>query len=244
VQGLGFADLLVEFDPRQRKGALESLLDRVAALLGRPRMDRSQLERYLRAMEAPARAASPRALIRRHTGLSAEALAAQLERLLDVRDRRWRLKDYAQCFVGREAVSTIAKLFDCARDDAVAVGRALGEMGLVSHVMHEHEFADEELFFRLAWSEVLDAMDLGRMHQTLLNPKRVPVADRSWRGRSYPQCWVGEEAVNALAGGHSLSRIQATLALQRLMQLGLFEHVVREQPFIDGEFFYRHLGAA
>jgi hypothetical protein len=241
LRQLGFADLINDLEAPEGPGALAPLLDRAAALLGRPPLDREAAARYLRTMNIVQDPRTPRALIRRRTGLSAEAWAAQLQRALDIRDRSWRLKDYPQCFVGREAVAVIAAAHGVKREQAVPLGQALVDLGLAYHVVHEHPFADEDFFYRLAWSEVLDGIDLALVYRTVTEARRVPVADRSWHGRTFQQCWVGEQAVDALCGALSLSRLQATLAMQRLMQLGLVEHVVRERPFLDGEFFYRHL---
>jgi hypothetical protein len=242
AQQLGFADVISDLQATEGTGSLAALLERTAGLLGLQGVDRGEIARYLRVLNSAPDARAPRALIRQRSGLGAEALALQLTKLLDVKDRRWRLREFAQCFVGREAVAALSQRFACTREEAVAVGQALVELGLVFHVAHEHPFRDEELFYRLAWSEELDdRVDLGLVHRTLLDEARVPVADRAWHGRTYAGCWVGEQAVAATAAAHGLSRLQASLVLQRLMNLGLFEHVVQERPLIDGEFFYRHV---
>jgi len=242
AQQLGFVDVISDLRAAEGTGTLAALLERTAGLLGLDRVDRDEIARYLRVLNSAQDARAPRALIRRHTGLGAEALALQLTQLLDVKDRRWRLREFAQCFVGREAVDTISRRYACRREEAVAVGQALVELGLVFHVVHEHPFRDDDLFYRLAWAEDLDRVDLGLVHGTLLDRARVPVMDRAWHGRTYNGCWVGEQAVGATAAAHGLSRVHASLVLQRLMNLGLFEHVVQERPLIDGEFFYRHVG--
>ena len=47
------------------------------------------------------------------------------------------------------------------------------------------------------------------------------------------------EAVDALVARHGLPRLEAWLALHRLMQFGLVEHVTQARPFIDGDYYYR-----
>jgi hypothetical protein len=84
------------------------------------------------------------------------------------------------------------------------------------------------------------------------------IRDRTWRLTTYPHCFVGseavqlivaawrctrEEAVDLLCKRHHIER-EAWLTMHRLMQFGLFEHVVRERGLIDGEFFYRFAGSA
>ena len=67
-----------------------------------------------------------------------------------VRDRRWRLRKYKQCF---EATETVGRLVAdgraASRKDAVAALRRAVESGLVQHVAAQHHFEDAYLFFRL-----------------------------------------------------------------------------------------------
>lgn len=56
---------------------------------------------------------------------------------------------------------------------------------------------------------------------------------------SYPDCFVGREAVDWLAHEAGLSREDAVIGGEVLRILGVFDHVVKDQPFRDGRFFYR-----
>lgn len=180
-----------------------------------------------------------RAHIRAVTGLAAEAWGRELPRQLPVADRRWRMRLYPDCLVGREVVDEWVRRYGLARGEAVVLGRAAVMLGLVRHVAAEHDFEDEELFYELLDPAEGSELPLAPLCARLIGPGGVAVADRSWHGRSYPRCWVGSEAVDLLVAQYRLKRSQARLALQRLMQLGYFEHVVQEQPLHDGLFFYR-----
>ncbi len=242
VQRLGFADLMPEFDALDCEGGLRAALDRVARELALAPPSPAELVRYARVMNGVRDTGSPRAVIRALSGLSAEALAALLDRSLDITDRTWRLQRFPQCFVGSEAVAWLARHFKRSAAEALALGQALMALGLLAHVAHEHPFLDDTLYYRLAVSAAADALDLGDVLTALTGRDGVPVADRSHLGKLYPRCWVGSEAVDHLVTRHGLQRHDAWLLLHRLMQFGLIEHVTHARPLIDGNFYYRCTG--
>jgi hypothetical protein len=237
AKALGFADLLPEFDARDPEGGLRVALDTLARGLNLPPLAPADLALYVRAAAISVEPGAPRALIRALTGLSAERLTGLLAAKLDIADRSYHLKKYDHCFVGGEAVARIARRFKLPLAQALAIGRALGALGLLHHVEHKHEFANGNLFFRLAHSAAADAVDLGQAMAVLQG--NVSIADRVHLGTSYRGCWVGADAVDLLCARYALARHEAHLVLQRIMQFGLFEHVADRQSFIDGNFFYR-----
>jgi hypothetical protein len=239
VQSLGFADLYPEFSNADSAGSLGQALQ----ALGTP-IAPAELARYMGALGKDANAPSPRTRLRQLTGLSAEALAQRLQGLLDIRDRTYRLKTYPQCFVASEAVHGIAQAFGCSPAQAVAIGRDLGALGLLEHVTHDHAFGDADLYFRLCVSDTVDRLPLGEIDAELRSPRGVAVADRSYLGRSYPQCWLGSEAVDWVSARYRLGRHDAWMVLQRLSQFGLLEHVVQEHDIKDRAYFYRFIAPA
>lgn len=239
VRSLGFADLVPEFDARDCEGQLRTTLDAVAATLSMPALPPVELARYARVMNPDLDRSSPRAVIRALTGLSAEGLATLLSRSLDVEDRSYRLQSYPRCFVGAEAVAWMGRHLHRSAAEAVALGQALGTLGLLVHVTHDHPFLDDQLFYRLAWSEGAERPALGAVFESLRGRDGVHVATRIHRGRSYEDCWIGAEAVAWIAERYTLPRLDAWLALHRLMQFGLVEHVTQARPFIDGDYYYR-----
>lgn len=239
MRELGFADLLPELDAQDCEGRLREALDWAARHTGLAPLPPPELARFAKAGAPAAEAAAPRERIRRATGAAAEAWVEQLGDWLDIQDRRWLLTTYPSCFVGREAVSRIAAGLSCSRDEAVALGQALLELGLVVHVMQEHPFLDDDFFYRLAWPERPPAVSLAAAWDTLSLPGGLQAATRRYLGKAYADCWIGQQAVDLLCQRHHISRLEAWLLLHRLMQFGLFEHVTRDRPFVDGEFFYR-----
>ena len=81
---------------------------------------------------------------------SLENMAKAFRGCVELKDRRFRLKTYKQCFVGSEAVDILVqtRLVET-RKDAVEFGRTLmRELGLFQHVTGDHSFLDEPKFYR------------------------------------------------------------------------------------------------
>ena len=245
VQSLGFANLLPEFDAMDCEGSLRTALDAVARQFGIAPLAPAELTRYARVLNDERAASSPRTTIRALAGTSAEDFAALLNRSLDIQDRSYQLQRFPRCFIGSEAGEWIASHLRRSRADAVAVGQALAALGLLVHVTHEHPFLDDRLFYRLAVSEAADRVPLGNALDALRGREGlpgVPIADRSYLGKTYTQCFVGSDAVHLLCERHGLARHDAWIVLHRLAQFGLLVHVTLSRPFIDGAFFYRFAG--
>lgn len=239
VQSLGFADLFSEFSSMDWAGDLSRALKSIHALFSRPSIAPAELARYLKVLAEEPKASTPRERLRRQSGLSAEALALKLASLLDIRDRTYRFKTYPQCFVGAEATTVMAKALGCSAEQAVSIGQDLGTLGLLAHVTHDHDFKNENLYFRLAVSEVADRLDLGKVYAELSGEQGIPVADRPYLGKIHPQCWIGSEGVDWLCARYKVSRHEAWIVLQRFAQFGLLEHVLQEHDIQDSEYFYR-----
>mmetsp|Transcript_4592 Transcript_4592/g.6135 ORF Transcript_4592/g.6135 Transcript_4592/m.6135 type:complete len:646 (-) Transcript_4592:91-2028(-) len=82
------------------------------------------------------------------------SLLEKLRSVVELKDRRYRLSTYKNCFVGSDAVSQMVKIGLAEnREEAVKVGQALLEVGEVNHVTRDHEFKDEALFYRFTEDE-------------------------------------------------------------------------------------------
>lgn len=81
---------------------------------------------------------------------AAKGMAAAIE----VKDRKHRLKTYEQCFLGTDAVRHLVSV-GAAEDEegAVAIGQRMLENGLLHHVVREHDFKNEPLFYRFREAE-------------------------------------------------------------------------------------------
>jgi small-conductance mechanosensitive channel len=79
---------------------------------------------------------------------AAKQLAASGE--IAIRDRRHLLRVYRNAFVGREAVDWLTSRFGLTRAEAVELGERWVELGLVRHVLDEHGFRDEPLYYQVS----------------------------------------------------------------------------------------------
>jgi hypothetical protein len=66
----------------------------------------------------------------------------------------------------------------------------------------------------------------------------VEVKDRKYHNKTYEKCFVGSEAVDWLQKHLGISRSEAESYGQALIDDDWMHHVVRQQPFRDGYFFY------
>ncbi len=67
---------------------------------------------------------------------------------VEIRDRRYRLNTYHNCFVGQELVDWLMKNYGYIREEAIELGQILIEKKIIHHVTDQHPFMDEYLFYR------------------------------------------------------------------------------------------------
>ena len=100
--------------------------------------------------------------------LTDEPTAAEIKELvvqmrgpegIDIRDRRFGLRLYQQCFVGSDAVQWFMQQQLASREEAIRLGQLLLERGMIHHVTDEHPFKDAHLFYRFFVDEALVGVD-------------------------------------------------------------------------------------
>jgi sensor c-di-GMP phosphodiesterase-like protein len=168
---------------------------------------------------------------------------------VDVRDRRWRLRLYPQCFVGREAVDWIVQREGVTRAKAVRIGRRLVALGLMAHVAAEHDFEDADLFyvFTDATGELAQQQnDLQReVEQSLRALARGDAVSGLHLGTHvrgvavHCKCFTGAEMAGWLGKRWGLTTEQATAVGTQLMRQGVLRHVFDDRPFAVGSDLYR-----
>lgn len=172
--------------------------------------------------------------------LTTDQLHTELRRAVPSKDRRYRLKNYRICFVASDAVTWLAERLGVTRQQAVSVGRLLQAERRLYHVLHEHDFADDYLFFRYSGDPaLLDGVNLKQIMHRLRAPGGLDIETREWHGKRYPQCFPGHHFVERLGALFPLGVEECAAIGQWLIDLGITHHVADEHPFIDGEFFYR-----
>ena len=79
-------------------------------------------------------------------------LKSRIMRLLNIQDRRYHLRQYKKCFVCNELIDSMVRYkIVKTREDGVVLGVALQkQLKLWRHVLDDHDFSDNYLFFRLS----------------------------------------------------------------------------------------------
>ena len=82
--------------------------------------------------------------------ISLKQLAVQMrsQNGVEIKTRRYKLKLYQRCFLGNEAVTWLSEKTKLSRKDTVKLGQKMIDKGFFHHVVDEHQFKDEELFYR------------------------------------------------------------------------------------------------
>lgn len=74
------------------------------------------------------------------SGFDFDEFVSVFKRNVSVKDRRWRLQTYKDCFVGAEAVQwMVTSGAASTREDAVKLGSLMQEAGLIEHCVRDHE---------------------------------------------------------------------------------------------------------
>ena len=67
---------------------------------------------------------------------------------IEIKDRRYKLTNYPQCFVGSEVVEWIEKKYLLSKSEAIRLGQELMDLKIIHHVTDDHEFKSSYLFYR------------------------------------------------------------------------------------------------
>lgn len=173
------------------------------------------------------------------------ALAAQMRSGggVDVRDRMFRLQRYRRCFVGSEAVDWLIRQRRLTRPQAVRLGRRLIAHGLIRHVVDEHDFEDDALFY--TWCEASDAAtetampDAGELRAALCAADGPPLAEHHRALVTHHRCATGREIGDWIAARYGVDPATATQWASHLMRRGALRHVFDAKPFVADRTLYR-----
>jgi hypothetical protein len=161
---------------------------------------------------------------------------------LDIRDRMFHLRTYKECFVGREAVDWIVLHQRVSRVEAVRLGQRLVALGLISHVVTEHDFEDAELYYRLA-SPAVANLTAGPAAADLRDAFRgvdgVRMCDHVRGLIRHRDCVTGVAVVDWFVATYRVQRSTAVQWAATLMRQGALRHVFDDRPFRDDRTLYR-----
>ena len=73
---------------------------------------------------------------------------------VSIKDRRFQFKLFKNVFLGSEAVEWLMINERATREEAILMGELMLQQGIIHHVLDEHDFKDEPLFYRFYNDEV------------------------------------------------------------------------------------------
>lgn len=155
--------------------------------------------------------------------------------------QQYRLKSYEECFSGTQLIEASAAHWQTTPERATELAIWLADAGFIYQVAGEPGFDEPEQLYRLSWpSEKLKPIRLLKALARMIDPiQGVTVADRNFRTRRYPQCFVGTEAVDWLRTTVGVGHADAVTFGRTLGNLRLVRHVYDEHYFVDQDYFYK-----
>jgi Protein tyrosine and serine/threonine kinase/Domain found in Dishevelled, Egl-10, and Pleckstrin (DEP)/Leucine rich repeat len=77
------------------------------------------------------------------------SLMSQMNLKSIIKDRKWRFRKYRSCLVGKKVVKYLLESgIAVDKFEAIAIGQMMMRVGYLEHVVQEHDFKDEFLFYR------------------------------------------------------------------------------------------------
>lgn len=170
-----------------------------------------------------------------------DAVAKHMMNNLELKDRTYCMKVYKHVFTGKDAVKFMVER-GYAKDvaDAVALGQRLQKKDVIYHVANERDFLDADYFYTFKDDRLLGVDDDYIKAVADQMQKSIEIKDRSYRMKSYKQCFVGMDAVRFLVShGYARNVEAAELVGNRMMKMGIFRHVAGLTVFENGDLYYR-----
>ena len=246
----GIASLLPGSTVAAWQESLAPVLERVLAAVGRDRIKPQRLEAFLGVLiqsgDEPRAGTVKDAYVDSYhlerQGVNAQKALEALQQPggLPVQERSYRGRTYRECFVASEALDWLVARFGMRRATALRTCTFLWRTGRIHHVLRQAPFDDGHFFFRFSGRRAeLDRVHLGQVEAAMRSPGGVAISERTYLARTYPRCFVGAEAVDWLMQHYGLPLGAAETVGQRLLELGVFHHVVDEHGFVEGKLYYR-----
>jgi Domain found in Dishevelled, Egl-10, and Pleckstrin (DEP) len=244
----GAVDLFGRVSHLRVGGSMRPVMDVVSQIF-RTEHDSARVDDYIRGMHGALNDDADECAVLQNAWKRLEAAgqppAMIAEEMIDsgrveVRDRRYRLKLYPNCFLGSEAVDWISRHLSVGRAQAENVGNLLMKLGYFYHVAKDQPLKDGEFYYRYSAPEgALGLLDIDLVMAESRELRGFDSQDRRWRGMSFPRCFVGSEAVDWLSSFYGIERNEAICLGQVLYDLYHFRHVADEHDFVDHDYFYR-----
>lgn len=159
---------------------------------------------------------------------------------LNIGDRQYHLKNYDRCFIGQEAVQWFQKKLSLSESDAIQLGQRLLNGRWIRHVLDEHDFKNDYLFYQLHWRDYpVEKIDLDSLVARMAGQKGVSIKDRHYHLKTYPNCFIGKDAVEWFQKTFYLSEKDSIRLGRRLIRETKIHHVTFQHNFKSEHLFYQ-----
>ncbi|ETO14456.1 hypothetical protein RFI_22914 [Reticulomyxa filosa] len=203
----------------------------------------------------------------RRRSFDLEEIARKISEHVEIKDRAYHFKIYKECFVGKDLVtyfvnSGLVKTVS----EAVDLGNLLIKEDYIKHVLYDHGFKNEKLFYEFTEGAKSRLYSQGSPH-TMTSSERLSINDEELEEIAYaifrsPKgttgsikkegvkrmkkyffgflCFVGEELVTWLVKkGYALGVNRAVAIGNALIDKKLIHHVTHEHKFKNEYLFYQ-----
>lgn len=177
-----------------------------------------------------------------------EQLRIQMHDQTQVRDRRYHLRKYKKCFIGRDAVDWLLKMYHVqSRDEAVRAMQILLQNGFIHHVVDEHDFKDQTLFYRFTFDD--DTYRLNRdlasfyrgvdIYRKLKSGASNVLRDFYHKGVLYSEAFYGCDAVDFIVINEGIQERELVInEFRDLLERDIIKHVTDDYHFSDDRLIY------
>jgi len=163
--------------------------------------------------------------------------------------KAYKQKPFESCFTGRELVKWIVANYPHKSErEAEEIAQLLLRHSLIECIAgRKKSNFNEEYLFRFTGENGKQPMDyiidvkLTKLAEAIKNPRNgVRIADRKYRFKTYPRCFIGYELVNwILLSKRAPDREQAVALCNQLLEHKIIRHVCGDTVFRDGYLLYQ-----
>lgn len=169
-----------------------------------------------------------------------------------IKDHRFRLHVYNDSFLASDVLTWMTNEKQCfdsfERQEAIDLLQLIEELDIIHHVTDSHRFNDSSHVYRFRVDDdtelpeiTSDTLALGEaVYKRAWESQPPIVSNRSYRGKSYPSCFVAREFVDSLLSWKLFScREEAVIFGRQLVIAGAMHHVCNDHHFKDAYLFFR-----
>ncbi|XP_076440168.1 DEP domain-containing mTOR-interacting protein-like [Babylonia areolata] len=176
-----------------------------------------------------------------------EHVRSQMLKVGLIKDRRYHLRKYRKCFIGRDAIDWLVKMCHVqSRGEAILAMRCLQEHDMLHHVVDDHVFKDQHLFYRFTRDDdrYLLRTDLATFYRGLsvfLRVKESKIQRELYhKGHLYQGAFQGVDLVDCLtANDDKLERHDVIQQCRQLLEFDIIRHITDDYHFADDRLMYQ-----